>query len=192
MSWREILGVASVSQLSAHNPQNTQKGFSADNADSAREETVSDSRLLEVLGSICRRLPITPAEVHQALAEEDIQAWRQGQISHETLAAFARLLAQRQAMDRGERPTHYNQHASCAGCGPVWLWSSGHVLACPWCRNRLAGKPIPRPVRVRCADCLHFQRIDHPRLGHCAQGQPEAVAGLWDESWRGCGFYLPA
>ncbi len=29
-------------------------------------------------------------------------------------------------------------------------------------------------------------------LGHCAQGQPDAVAGLWNQSWRGCGFYLPA
>ena len=35
----------------------------------------------------------------------------------------------------------------------------------------------------------HFQRIDHPHLGHCAQGEPEAPAGLWDTDRRWCMKY---
>ena len=28
-----------------------------------------------------------------------------------------------------------------------------------------------------CGDCTHFERIDHPHLGHCVKGEPEAIAG---------------
>lgn len=37
-----------------------------------------------------------------------------------------------------------------------------------------------------CGECSYFQRIDHPNLGHCAKGQPEAIAGLWDTDRRKC------
>jgi hypothetical protein len=188
MSWREILGA----EAPAHNPQNTQNPLSADCADSAYQESETRSRLLETLGRICQALSIPPAEVHQALTPEDIKAWQHGQIGNDTLTAFARLLMQRKAMDEGRQPVRYNQPATCHQCGPVWLWFSGEVLACPWCRNRLQGKPIPRPVPVRCGDCRHFRRIDHPHLGHCDKGQPEPVTGLWDKTGRGCGYYLPA
>jgi len=42
---------------------------------------------------------------------------------------------------------------------------------------------------VCCRDCMHFRRTDHPNLGHCAKGQPEASAGLWDSDRRYCGKY---
>lgn len=46
------------------------------------------------------------------------------------------------------------------------------------------------PWRVtRCCDCAHFKRADHPNLGHCAMGQPEAPAGLWDTDRRYCEQY---
>lgn len=49
--------------------------------------------------------------------------------------------------------------------------------------------PAP-PGPVRCADCAHFERTrHHPNLGHCAQGQPEAVAGLVDLDLRWCGRF---
>lgn len=38
----------------------------------------------------------------------------------------------------------------------------------------------------RCADCRHYQRTTHPHLGHCAKGEPEAIAGLWDTTPRLC------
>ncbi len=45
---------------------------------------------------------------------------------------------------------------------------------------------------VACGDCIHFKRIDHPHLGHCAKGEPEAPAGLWDSDRRYCGNYAPS
>ena len=45
--------------------------------------------------------------------------------------------------------------------------------------------------RVACGDCLHFERIGHPHLGHCTKGEPEDVAGLWDTDRRYCDRYLP-
>jgi hypothetical protein len=35
--------------------------------------------------------------------------------------------------------------------------------------------------------CQHFLPVEgHQHLGHCAKGQPEAVAGLWDSDRRLC------
>ncbi|MCU7873576.1 MAG: hypothetical protein KZQ91_12615 [Candidatus Thiodiazotropha sp. (ex Lucinoma borealis)] len=44
---------------------------------------------------------------------------------------------------------------------------------------------------VTCGDCMHFKRTDHPHLGHCAKGEPEAIAGLWDTDRRYCARFLP-
>jgi len=50
--------------------------------------------------------------------------------------------------------------------------------------------PKPDPWRVtRCGDCGYFKRIDHPHLGHCATGEPEPLAGLWDSDRRYCAQY---
>jgi hypothetical protein len=197
MSWRETLGVAPSAETSyAHNPQNTQIPGElpncADIADSAyRDSEEEGSKLLEALGDACGELDITPTEVKEALAPEDIEAWRTGGISIDTLKAFARSLVQRREMEQGKRPTHYTQRATCKHCGPIWLWFSGEVLGCPWCWNRAADKPIPRPCSVQCGNCIHFERIDHPHLGHCAKGEPEAPAGLWDTDRRSCARWLP-
>lgn len=43
--------------------------------------------------------------------------------------------------------------------------------------------------RVICSDCRYFDRIDHPHLGHCARGEIEAIAGLWDTDHRWCDSY---
>ena len=197
MSWRETLRVTpSTKTPYAHNAQNTQnpteQGNCADIADSAyRESEQENSKLLEALADACKGLDITPAEVKQALAAEDITDWRKGAISADTLAAFTRSLVQRREMDKGKRPDHYTEQAICKHCGPIWLWFSGEVLCCPWCWNRVADKPMPRPCSTRCGDCIHFDRIDHPHLGHCAKGAPEAIAGLWDMDRRYCERFLP-
>lgn len=50
--------------------------------------------------------------------------------------------------------------------------------------------PPPEPdYTATCGACRHFQRIDHPNLGHSAQGEPEAPAGLWDTDRRWCMKY---
>lgn len=43
--------------------------------------------------------------------------------------------------------------------------------------------------QITCGECSHFERIDHPHLGHCAKGEPEAIAGLWDTNQRYCERY---
>jgi hypothetical protein len=80
-----------------------------------------------------------------ALAPDDIEDWHKGDISTETLAAFARSLVQRREMEQGNVPANYTERATCKHCGPIWLWFAGDVLGCPWCWNRAAGRPIPRP-----------------------------------------------
>ncbi len=132
MSWREVLGAVNLTDTPyAQNPHNThnspEPGNSADIADSAE----SDSRLLETLATATYGLPITPTEVRDALAPEDIEDWRKGDISTETLAAFARSLVQRHEMEQGVVPAHYTERATCKHCGPVWLWFAGEVLGCP-------------------------------------------------------------
>ncbi|MEJ1381089.1 MAG: hypothetical protein RPT95_09010 [Candidatus Sedimenticola sp. (ex Thyasira tokunagai)] len=54
---------------------------------------------------------------------------------------------------------------------------------------------VPKPVAtnnpITCGDCIHFERIGHPHLGHCAKGEPEAIAGLWGSDRRYCEQFLP-
>lgn len=48
-------------------------------------------------------------------------------------------------------------------------------------------QPLPEPdYTTTCGACRHFQRIDHPNLGHCTVGEPEAPTGLWDTDRRWC------
>ena len=46
--------------------------------------------------------------------------------------------------------------------------------------------PLTRDHWVRCGECHHFRRIDHPNLGHCAKGEPEGPAGIRDADQRRC------
>lgn len=190
MSWREVLGLSNSEPYPQypHNPQNpaAQDNF-ADIADSAEQ----DSKVLEVLSAASQGLPITLREIRDALAQEDIEDWRNGEIDIDTLAAFTRSLVQRREMDQGIVPDDYTERATCKQCGPVWLWFAGEVLGCPWCWNRRAGRPIPRPRPVRCADCMHFERTDHPNLGHCAKEEPESITGLWSTDPRSCSRWQP-
>jgi len=167
-----------------------QHHLSADCADTAQEE--KNSRLLEVLSNACRGLEIDPIEVLKELSQEDIEAWEQGEFSVEVFSAFATSLVDRRMMDQGKRPAHFTKKAECSQCGPVYLWSSETVLGCPWCHNQAEGLPIPRPGSIRCGHCIHYKRVDyHPHLGHCAKGEPEAIAGLWDSDRRYCLYFVP-
>ena len=61
------------------------------------------------------------------------------------LQTYAHSIHTQRIIDRGEVPPDYKYVAHCRGCGPVWLWFKGKVEGCPWCWNRLQGKPIPYP-----------------------------------------------
>jgi len=53
---------------------------------------------------------------------------------------------------------------------------------------------VPESVTVdhpiTCCGCIHFERIDHPHLGHCAKDEPETIAGLWDTDRRYCERFI--
>ena len=146
MSWREVLGpteiVGSGYPQNPQYPQNcSENQLFADCADFAEQ----DPKLKEALATVCRDLPITTAELYDVLAPADIDEWRHGNFDPDALKDFARLIVQRNDMDLGKVPDHYTKRAVCKHCGPVWLWFSGEVLGCPWCWNRVAGRPVPRP-----------------------------------------------
>ena len=103
-------------------------------------------KLLGILDEACKELAIQPIQVYEALSKDDIEDYQSGDVTQSMLTVFARSLVQQQQMARGERPGHYTEQAICQHCGPVWLWTSGEVLGCPWCLNRVEGKSIPRPT----------------------------------------------
>ena len=50
--------------------------------------------------------------------------------------------------------------------------------------------PAPEPdYTATCKACRHFQRTSHPHFGHCSQGEPEPIVGLYDTDWRWCVKY---
>ena len=180
---------------STQNSQNTQKSSEtsncADIADSARKVSEEEhSKLLEVLAEACKDLDIKPAEITAELSAEAIADWCSGELSVDTLVAFARSLVQRREMAQGKRPSHYTACAQCQYCGPIYvpMMHGGAVLTtCPWCRNREAGftkkkdgrlieaSPIPRPKKVCCAHCKHWAADvfgNGTGIGTCARGGP--------------------
>lgn len=62
--------------------------------------------------------------------------------------AYANALHARDARRAGHVPVEWARACRCEGCGPVWLWADAplHVIACPWCWNRIAGLPVPSPL----------------------------------------------
>ena len=61
------------------------------------------------------------------------------------LAAWADLRHAMQLRDRGQVPEHWTKEFDCPRCGTVPVEPSWpDVDHCPWCHNRLAGRPMPK------------------------------------------------
>ena len=183
--------ISTISTISTPPPPKTEKSIPHTQQLPTELEASNGDNLLETLADICKSLTLTPDEVKQAMAEDDIQAWCSSEINIEQLAAFATLLSQQREMRQGKRPATFTEPATCRQCGPIWLWARGQVDSCPWCANRRDDRPIPRPVTVQCCDCFHYHCINHPHLGHCAKHEPEPPAGLWATTHRYCERYQP-
>ena len=125
---------------------------------------------------------MTPGFVQSALAPEDKADWERGDLSLDTLRTFAQTLVWDQERAQGKAPAHYAKRALCRQCGPIWLWTKGTFVSCPWCRNRVSGDPIPRPP-VACRECRHWHpdKLNPPGgLGSCAIHAPEdRLEGAW-------------
>lgn len=63
------------------------------------------------------------------------------------------------------------------------------------CYFLMRSEKVPKSVTLNhpmtCGDCIHFERIEHPHLGHCTKGEPEAIAGLWDTDRQYCEQFFP-
>jgi len=93
--------------------------------------------------------------------------------------------------DQGKCSTHYAEQATCKHCSLIWLWFSGEVPGCHWFWHWATDNLILHSCSVYCGDYINFECIEHPHLGHCTKGKPEAIAGLWDTGWRYCERFLP-
>ena len=114
------------------------------------------------------------------------------------LEALRTALEAERARTEGIAPPDYTQPAYCGGCGPVLLWFGAptRVMACPWCDNRINGRPIPMPATpppaptVTCGTCEHY--IVNERgaggLGRCGIDAPAAriPPSLWPRGEHRC------
>jgi hypothetical protein len=192
MSWRKMLGVEELKPTNLpHNTHNMHKYPTNGNSAYCADIVERKSKMLEALALACNGLSITPNELYEALDSDDIENWFDNTISPLSLKDFAHSQLQRKLMDEGKVPEHFTLQGICKQCGPILSWFQGETESCPWCWNRLEDKPIPRPQSVQCMNCTHFKRTNHPALGHCARGEPEAIAGIWDTDFRYCLLFLP-
>ncbi len=71
--------------------------------------------------------------------------WEEISADPAKLKSFAELVMIEDMYHRGIVPDHYTATTNCKHCGPVpifegyWPESDG----CPWCLNRLRGRPMP-------------------------------------------------
>lgn len=131
---------------------------------------------------------VDAAHVHR-LHADDVTACA-GE-SDNTLRAYVRALERDAGMDAGIVPADWQAVAHCAGCGPVHLWEPLHVIACPWCFRRKAGKRVPRPM-VTCGDCRHYLPDPLNReagMGGCGLGPGRA---RWPMQRHRCADMAPA
>lgn len=93
------------------------------------------------------------AERHgQTLAELKEVAgpdWLECERDPALLEALASAVQTRRMREKGIVPPSYTAVTVCAGCGhvPIFEGVAERVEGCPWCLNRVAGKPVPRAVR---------------------------------------------
>jgi hypothetical protein len=83
-----------------------------------------------------------------ALREAAGPDWPEVERDPALLECLAHAVQTRRMRERGEVPAHYTATTTCTHCGPVPIFPGvpAHVLACPWCFNRVAGMPVPEIV----------------------------------------------
>jgi len=64
--------------------------------------------------------------------------------------AFAQTLLVTRMRERGEVPSHYTAVTECRFCGivPIFEGCPHKVGGCPWCFNRVSGRPMPLSVGI--------------------------------------------
>lgn len=92
---------------------------------------------------IARRHGLTLAELREIAGAD----WPEVKADPALLETLTHAVQTRRMREQGIVPPHYTATTHCAGCGPVPIYPGvpEHVLACPWCLNRHAGRPVPHP-----------------------------------------------
>lgn len=154
MSWASRLAeLESANNRTDGTDKNTFGGFvsSSDGVFHAHESTIE----------VARAYGLTVADLIECAGPD----WPEIEHAPEAVEALANLVRANQCRARGEIPPEYSEPAVCLHCGPIWLFPSSEpggkwhkpVLGCPWCHNRGAGLPIPKPREVLCGDCAHWR-----------------------------------
>ncbi len=72
--------------------------------------------------------------------------WPELQANPELLECFADMVAVRHMRERGIVPPSYIANTFCCGCNavvPIFPGVAEKIEGCPWCFNRVAGRPRP-------------------------------------------------
>lgn len=106
-----------------------------------------------VLEQLARAEGIAAELVHR-LSADDVAAC--AGFSSDALRAYVRVLRDGELRAQGQVPPDETATAQCVRCGPVFIapevaavlpriGGTPTAAGCPWCHNRKAGRPIPRP-----------------------------------------------
>ena len=99
---------------------------------------IADKALREMSEQPAR--PIKPSALHYEKNEVNELS------SDPELRAFAFASDTAAQIQRGEIPDHYTATTDCRSCGtvPIFPGLPLKVDGCPWCLNRVDGRPVPR------------------------------------------------
>lgn len=103
--------------------------------------------MLEEVGTEMLQLAADHGLTANELRQTAGQDWPEIKADPALARAFATAVEIRQMREQNRIPPSYTASTTCAGCGPVPIWPGcpENVLACPWCFNRIADRPVPRP-----------------------------------------------
>ena len=117
---------------------------------SQKPAILQHARVLEMLANAACAVSgegrlITSRDLMSRLADADFADVEL--MSPLALEAFARVVQGTIMRGRGEVPPGWTATTVCQHCGvvPIFQGCAPRVDGCPWCFNRIAGKPIPRP-----------------------------------------------
>lgn len=141
------------------------------------------------LSAMIRKREIATATVATVATQEGLEEGTVAKVA--SVAVATQLLAEEESAIRGWL-AHINETEPAKIAEAIAKCGSDAKTRL-YCLEQASQVP-PKPeldYTASCGACRHFQRINHPSLGHCAKGEPEAPAGLWGTDRRWCVLFTP-
>jgi hypothetical protein len=114
----------------------------------------------------CNKAGVSGGHLLHGISEFELQQvagneWPEIKDDPETIKALAHVIETRHMRERGEIPAHYTTVTLCKGCGPVPIFEGvpDHVEGCPWCFNRVQGRPVPKGRFNRGMACIEGRTV---------------------------------